>query len=103
MSDEECIVRTISRMTKAFENGRVDEVMQAYEPEAGVAFAPGRLVTATPEIRATFEQWSTLSPRFEYSGHEVLIVGDVAMHIAPWRMHGHAPDGSAVEQRGLSI
>ena len=29
--------------------------------------------------------------------------GDLAMHIAPWTMKGATPDGSIIEDNGLSI
>ena len=54
-------------------------------------------------MRATFKQWFAMSPRFEYAGHDVLVVGDLAVHIAPWTMKGKAPDGAPIEQSGLSV
>jgi ketosteroid isomerase-like protein len=44
-----------------------------------------------------------MNPIFTYSGHEVYISGDIATHIAPWTMVGEMPDGSKIEQSGLSI
>lgn len=34
---------------------------------------------------------------------EVLLAGDTAIHTAPWSMRATAPDGTPIEQRGLSV
>jgi hypothetical protein len=34
-------------------------------------------------IRQGFEGFFTVNPKFEYSGHEVFLSGDLAMHFAP--------------------
>ena len=100
---ERAVITAVEEMTAAFQRGDIDRVMASYEPEAGVAFEPGVVVTDAGVMRQTFAAWCALAPRFEYGGHDVLSVGDLAVHIAPWHMRGTAPDGSAVEQRGLSV
>jgi ketosteroid isomerase-like protein len=97
------VLATIEQMTTAFESADLERVMSAYEPGAVVVFEPGRPVSDPAILRATFSQWFALTPRFEYSGHEVFVSADIALHIAPWRMEGTAPDGSAIEQTGLSV
>ena len=42
-------------------------------------------------------------PVFEYAGHEVFVSGDLAIHIAPWKMTGELPDGQEIGDTGLSI
>jgi len=34
---------------------------------------------------------------------EVFASGDIALHIAPWKMTGQAPDGTPFDQNGLSV
>jgi ketosteroid isomerase-like protein len=97
------VIGIIERMTAAFQAGDLDAVMGTYEPGAAVAFEPGRPVSDPVVMRETFAAWMALSPRFDYSGHEVLIAGDLAVHVAPWTMRGRGPDGSRIEQRGLSV
>ncbi len=41
--------------------------------------------------------------RGSFAGHEVIVNGDTALHIAPWSMSGTGPNGAAVEQSGLSV
>jgi len=97
------VVGTVERMTAAFQCGDVDAVMKAYESGAVVAFEPGRPVKDSSLMRRTFHDWCALSPRFTYGGHEVLIAGELAVHLAPWQMRGTAPGGAPIEQGGLSV
>ncbi len=43
------------------------------------------------------------NPKFEFGQNEVIVTGDIAVHSMPWSMTGTAPDGTKVEQGGLSI
>jgi ketosteroid isomerase-like protein len=97
------VVGTVERMTAAFQAGDVDAVMKTYEAGAVVAFEPGHPVRDSSLMRQAFAEWCALSPRFVYRGHEVLVAGDLAVHLAPWQMRGTAPGGVAIEQGGLSV
>jgi ketosteroid isomerase-like protein len=104
MSDrEKQVLATIERMSAAFQNADLENVMSAYETNAVVVFEPGRPVSDPAVVRATFQQWFAMAPRFEFAGHEVLVAGDLAVHISPWKMKGKAADGSPIEQSGLSV
>lgn len=50
-----------------------------------------------------FEGAFALNPTFEYSGHEVYVADDIAIHIAPWTMTGQTPDGETIADNGLSV
>jgi uncharacterized protein (TIGR02246 family) len=100
---QKSVVRAIDRMTRAFQQADIDGVMRVYEPGAVVAFEPGDAVHDRDRMQEIFAQWFALSPRFEYAGHDVLVAGDLALHLAPWTMRGIAPDGSAIERQGLSV
>ena len=101
--DEKQVLATVERMTAALQNGDFDTVMNAYENNAVIVFEPGRPVSDPTVVRATFKQWHAMSPRFEYAGHDVLVAGDLAVHIAPWTMKGRAADGASIERSGLSV
>jgi len=101
--DQQDVMNAIAEMTAAFERGDIDRVMASYEDVATVCFEPGAPTTDHARIRAKFEQMSSLSPRFDYGEHEVLLAGDTAIHTAPWSMRATAPDGTPIEQRGLSV
>lgn len=100
---EQQVVRAIETMTQAFHAGNLAEVLAAYRPGAVVAFEPGLPTSGEAALAEGFEGFFQVSPRFTYSGHDALVAGDVALHIAPWDMTGTAPDGTPIRQRGLSV
>lgn len=93
----------VTAMTEAFQKGDLDHVMNTYEPGAKVMFEPGVATQDPAALRATFAQWTQMNPQFTYAGHEVIEAGGLAVHIAPWTMNGTLPDGTAIEQKGLSV
>ena len=44
-----------------------------------------------------------MKPDVTYSGHEVIIARDIAVHLAPWQLVGKSPDGEDIQQGGLSV
>ena len=104
MTPDQSAVRTaVEAMTSAFHNKDIEGVMAAYEDQATVMFEPGQPVSDPTIIRAVFPEFFALSPTFTYAGHEVIVQGDTALHIAPWTMSATTPDGQAMSQSGLSV
>ena len=97
------ILSTIDAMTDAFHKGDIDGIMRTYEPGAVVVGEPGTPISGTPALRAMFAGFIAAKAHFTFLGHEVIQAEDVALHLTPWRMAGVAPDGKAVEARGLSV
>lgn len=102
-AEQKKVYNVIVNMTNAFEKKDIEGVLATYEDGAIVLFEPQKPVTGKDNLRMAFTQFVTMNPIFTYSGHEVYISGDIATHIAPWKMVGHLPDGSKVEQSGLSV
>ena len=102
-AEEQNVVALIEKMTASFEKGDIDTVMQTYENSQSIAFEPGQPVSDAAQSRELFHQFRSLSPNFTYSGHEVIVEGDLAVHIAPWTMTGTDPDGKAITGEGLSV
>jgi len=103
MESNEHITATVLTMTDAFHRGDIPAILRSYEPGAVVVGAPGKPLSGEPALRAMFADFIGLKPAFTYAGHEVVKAGDLALHIAPWKMTGTAPDGSKVQQQGLSV
>lgn len=104
MSTEESkVLSTIEAMTAAFHAGDIDGIMKTYQHDAKVAFMPGSPLSNPVQIRQGFQEAFSIKPRFTYGDHEVVVTGNIAVHTAPWVMKGEAPDGSPVEQKGLSV
>jgi uncharacterized protein (TIGR02246 family) len=101
--DETEVQAAVDRMTSAFEKSNIDAVMSSYEPGAAVVFEPGQPVTNEQQLRQMFGGMAAAKPVFTYSGHEVVVSGDTAVHIAPWQMVAHTPDGQEIRQSGLSV
>lgn len=97
------VIQAVEAMTAAFHRADLDAVMTAYEAEATVAFEPGKPVSGATALREGFRMFFGFKPRFTYGGHEVLQVGDSALHFAPWTMNGVGPDGKAMSSSGLSV
>ena len=82
---------------------RVDGVLSSYEADAIVMFEPQKSVTGKEVLKAVFTQFVGMNPQYTFSGHEVYISGDIATHFGPWSMTGQLPDGTKIEQSGLSV
>ena len=102
--DEVKVLETIQAMTSAFQEKDINGVITSYEAGAAVMFEPEKSISDPAVLKQMFEGAFSLNPRFNYpQGHEVYIANDIALHIAPWTMVGKAPDGTDVEQSGLSV
>ncbi|WP_419905266.1 YybH family protein [Kiloniella sp.] len=97
------VLSLIEKMTSNFEQGNLDVVMSTYEKDAAIMFEPGTAVTDPAVAKQIFAEFSALNPHFTYSGHEVIVAGDIAVHLAPWSMLGKTPDGQEITQSGLSV
>ncbi|WP_157950397.1 YybH family protein [Pannonibacter carbonis] len=84
---------TITRMTDAFAKGDVAGILSTYEPDAVVVPAPGAaqsgaVATGTAELAAMFRQFVDAGVAFSYGGHEVVVAGDIALHLMQWTAPG---------------
>ncbi len=101
--DQKAVVAVIDRMTEAFQKGDIDAVMGTYEDTATIMFEPGKPVTGPAVLREMFQGMAAANPQFEFGDKEVIVTGDIAVHSTPWSMQGTAPDGTKIEQSGLSF
>lgn len=103
MQEHTKIQSTIDAMTSAFIAHDINGVLSAYESGAVVVGQPGSPVSGTPALRAMFQQFVALDPKFTFTGQEIIQADDIALHFNTWKMTGKAPDGTPVEQGGLSV
>lgn len=97
------VMRVILDMTDAFHKKDLKGLLAGYEPNAVIVFEPEKPSAGIDAISEGFKWFFAVSPKFEYSGHEVFLNGNLAMHIAPWTMTGNTPDGNEIKQSGLSV
>jgi len=103
MEAKDPIISTILTMTDAFQKGDIPAILRTYEHGAVVVGEPGKPLTGQAALRAMFAAFIAVKPEFTYSGHDVVIADDLALHLSPWQMSGFAPDGTAVRHKGLSV
>lgn len=101
--EQKKVFSTIERMVAAFEKKDMDGILATYEADAIVMFEPQKPVQGKEALRAVFTQFVVMNPQYTFSGHEVYVAGNIATHIAPWTMKGQLPDGTKIEQSGLSV
>lgn len=101
--DQQTVLSVINHMTSSFHAGDIDAVMKTYEARQSIAFEPGNPVSDAAIARQAFQQFSEMAPEFTYQGHEVIVEGDLAVHIAPWRMTAKGADGTDMSASGLSV
>lgn len=97
------VLATIINMGGSYNARDIGAVMKAYEESAVVLFEPGKPVSGMANVNAAFEASLAVSPQFEFGKHEVVIAGDIALHLTPWTMTGKTPDGHSICQTGLSV
>lgn len=89
--DKAAILKTIETMTGNFAAGNIDGVMATYESGAVVVGQPGQPVSGNEALRAMFRQFVEQGVAFTYGAHEIVVSGDVALHLMKWTAPG--PDG----------
>ncbi len=101
--EQKNVLSTIEKMVIAFEKKDIDGVLTTYEAGAAVMFEPQKPVYGKGNLGAAFSEFVGMNPQYTFGSHEVYVSGDIATHIAPWKMSGQLPDGNAIEQSGLSV
>lgn len=101
--EQKKVLSTIEKMVAGFENKDITKVLSCYEPDATIVFEPGKPIAGMDLFKEAFLQAFTINPVYQFKGHEVFITGDIATHFTPWKMSGTLPDGTLIEQSGLSI
>jgi ketosteroid isomerase-like protein len=102
-SEQKAVMNAILEMTSSFHKKDINGVMSSYEADAVIVFEPEKPVSDSASVRQGFQGFFAVNPTFEYSGHELFINDDLAVHFAPWSMTGKTPDGNEVMQSGLSV
>jgi uncharacterized protein (TIGR02246 family) len=97
------VMKVIVDMTEAFHKKDLQGVLASYEPNAVIIFEPEKPSSGIDAISEGFTGFFAVNPKFEYSGHEVFLNGNLAMHFAPWTMTGKTQDGNEIKQSGLSV
>lgn len=102
-SEEKKVMSVINHMTDSFNKKSLDGIMETYESGAAVSFQPGMPMVGEDMLRKAFEVFFAFNPHYNFDEHEVVVAGDIALHTVPWSMTGKAPDGTTIQESGLSV
>jgi ketosteroid isomerase-like protein len=94
--DKAAILKTIETMTGNFAAGNIDGVMATYESGAVVAGQPSQPVSGNEALRAMFQEFVEQGVAFTYGAHEVVVAGDIALHVMKWTAPSPEGDMSAL-------
>jgi uncharacterized protein (TIGR02246 family) len=97
---DDTIHATIETMTTAFAQGDVDGILSVYEAGGAVVGEPGEIFVGFDQMRPMFETFISYGVNFTYGDHEVIEVGDIALHLMKWT--APSPDGEGA-QSALSV
>lgn len=101
--EQKKVLSTIEKMVQAFHNKDMNGVLSCYEPDAIIVFEPQKPITGREILKNAFSSAFSINPEYKFGEHEIYITGDIATHTTPWAMKGQLPDGTFIEQSGLSI
>ncbi|HLZ24459.1 MAG TPA: SgcJ/EcaC family oxidoreductase [Ktedonobacterales bacterium] len=93
----------IQVFSAALHDGRVEDALALYEPDAVFVPGPGTpVITGREHIRHALQNLAALRPQLAANIRNVIVAGDVATVVNNWRMSGSAPDGTPVSMSGTS-
>jgi uncharacterized protein (TIGR02246 family) len=95
--------QVITDFAAALHDGRVDDAVALYEPDAAFIPQPGaEPLHGLDQIRAALAGFAALRPTLTPDIRKVVQAGDIATVLNSWTLDGTAPDGSALRLSGTS-
>ena len=94
---------TDRQFAQALNAGRIDDLIQLYEPQATLMPSPGKLVTGTAAIREALAQFIAAKPKMSLTPKVAAQSGDLAVVTASWQLDMTGPDGKPANMTGQSI
>ena len=95
--------QVITDFAAALHDGRVDDAVALYEPDAAFIPQPGaEPLHGLEQIRAALAGFAALRPTLSPDIRKVVQAGDIATVLNSWTLDGTAPDGSALRLSGTS-
>ena len=93
----------ITLFAAALHDGRLDDAVALYEPDAVFLPEPGAApIHGTSQIRAALASFTALRPTLTPDIRKVVQAGDIATVLNAWQLDGTTPDGMPVHLSGTS-
>ena len=85
----------ITLFAAALHDGRLDDAVALYEPDAVFIPQPGAApIHGTDQIRAALASFTALRPTLTPDIRKVVQAGDIATVLNAWQLDGTTPDGT---------
>ncbi len=94
---------TDRQFAQALNAGRIDDLVELYEPQATLMPSPGKLVTGAVAIREALAQFVAGKPKMSLTPKVVAQSGDLAVVTAKWELAMTGPDGKPANMTGQSV
>ena len=95
--------QVITDFAAALHDGRVDDAVALYEPDAAFIPQPGaEPLHGLEQIRAALAGFAALRPTLTPDIRKVVEAGDIATVLNSWTLEGTAPDGNPLRLSGTS-
>ena len=93
----------ITLFAAALHDGRLDDALALYEPDAVFIAEPGAApIAGTGRIRAALAAFTALRPTLTPDIRKVVQAGDIATVLNAWQLDGTTPDGTPLHLTGTS-
>ena len=91
------------QFAEALNAGKLDALVELYEPQAALTPMPDKLVTGTAAIRESLAGFLAGKPHITLTPRLVAQTGDVAVVSAKWELSVTGPDGKPAKMTGQSV
>ena len=95
-------VEAFEKFAERMEAGDIDGLTRFYDPDVVIVVEPGKVMTGLEALRAFLAPIAAMKPKMTFIPVSVLEADGVAQLSYRWALRGKAPDGSVIEQSGVS-
>ena len=95
-------VEAIEKCAEMIQAGDIDGLVQLYDPDVVIMMEPGNVQSGLAALREFFAPIVALKPKMKFTRLSLLEADGVAQLSYLWEMTATAPDGSVIEQGGVS-
>jgi ketosteroid isomerase-like protein len=97
------VLKAVEELKAAYQSNNIERVLSCYGPGAVVLFDAGKSTQDISALKQKFQYIFMINPVYEFTGVDITISGDVATYLTLWKMSGKMPNGTPVNQSGLSV
>jgi uncharacterized protein (TIGR02246 family) len=97
------IQNTINTNNAAVAAKNMEAILETYSADAVMVGPRGERSVGTPALREAFKNFLAIDPKISVIKSDIVQAGDTALHTYEWTMTGKLPDGTPLQQGGLSI